>query len=246
MSHWRLEKKYQFLADDLATLDKVFALEGEQITKDPISQVIRINRDGVDYFVKRYRNRYGNKGWRSYLPRPRIKNEWQNLRRFAQWGVPTAEVVAFGMERKHMAFIRGAMVTKGLVNTRDLADLAYHQDERLKNAPWVRMLSQQVADIARTLHERNFSHNDLKWRNLLVDEQDKVYLIDCPTGAFWYGPFLQHRIIKDLACLDKVAKQSLSNTQRVRFYLQYVQRQQLTAQDKKRIRNILNYFAGRE
>lgn len=246
MSRWRLLDKFSFLKDDLASLDKVFALDGQQITKDPISQVIRIERAGTSYYIKRYRNRYGNKSWRSYLPKLRIKNEWQNLNRFAKWGVPTAELVAFGLERKAMAFIRGAVVTREIANTQDLAELANTQDARLKDATWVRHISQQVADITRTLHEHNFSHNDLKWRNILVDDQDKAYLIDCPTGAFWYGPFLQHRIIKDLACLDKVAKNALSQTQRLRFYLQYAKAPRLSAVDKRKVRKILNYFAGRE
>jgi len=45
----------------------------------------------------------------------------------------------------------------------------------------------QVAAITRSLHAHGFAHNDLKWRNLLVDDQPEptVYLIDCPSGAFW-------------------------------------------------------------
>ncbi len=57
---------------------------------------------------------------------------------------------------------------------------------------------------------------------------------------------LRYRIIKDLACLDKVAKYHLSNTQRLRFYLQYCQRAQLNTQDKKQIGKIVRFFEGRE
>jgi hypothetical protein len=51
---------------------------------------------------------------------------------------------------------------------------------------------------------------------------------------------------KDLACLDKVAKQVLSRTQRLRFYLQYRGRQRLNQVDKRRIRQVLRFFEGRE
>jgi hypothetical protein len=44
----------------------------------------------------------------------------------------------------------------------------------------------------------------------------------CPAGTFWWGPFLRYRIVKDLACLDKVAKYHLSRTQRLRFYLNMI------------------------
>ncbi|MNF08441.1 hypothetical protein D3C80_2088680 [compost metagenome] len=57
---------------------------------------------------------------------------------------------------------------------------------------------------------------------------------------------LRYRIVKDLACLDKVAKYKLSRTQRLRFYLQYRGRQRLNAADKRRVRQIVRYFEGRE
>lgn len=243
MSGWRLNAEYQQLTADFGSLEKVFALEGERITRDPISEVIRVEREGTGFYVKRYRRA---KGLRAYLPRPRIKAEWQNLQYFADWGIPTAQIVACGMERKAGAFVRGAMITREIHGTDDLAHLAHHQDRRLKDRHWVNAIGRQVANFTRIMHGHGFVHNDLKWRNILVDGQRRAYLIDCPTGAFWWGPFLQYRIIKDLACLDKVGKYQLSRCQRLRFYLHYVQRDRLTVADKKRIAKIVHFFAGRE
>jgi len=124
--------------------------------------------------------------------------------------------------------------------------MAKDGDARLADPLWVRQLSEQLASATRTLHAHRFAHNDLKWRNLLVDEAGKLYLIDCPSGDFWWGPVLRHRIIKDLACLDKVARCTLSRTQRLRFFLLYRQRARLGADDKALIRKILTYFEGRE
>ncbi len=244
MSSWQLADAYQALQADFGSLETVFALQGERITHDPLSEVIRVNRHGVDYYVKRYRN--AGKGLRRYAARPRIKAEWQNLKRFAKWGIPTAEVIAQGLERKGGAFVRGAMITREVPDSRDLADLANQCSPLLRDRAWIKQVSAQVADAARVMHSHGFTHNDLKWRNLLVDEQAKVYLIDCPAGTFWWGPMLRYRIIKDLACLDKVAKHHLSNTQRLRFYLQYCQRTRLNASDKKQIGKILRFFQGRE
>ncbi|HHX36030.1 MAG TPA: heptose kinase [Gammaproteobacteria bacterium] len=244
MSSWQLAADYQALQADFGSLEQVFALQGERITYDPLSEVIRVKRQGVDYYVKRYRN--AGKGLRRYAARPRIKAEWQNLKRFAKWGIPSAEVVAQGLERKAGAFVRGAMITRGIPNSRDLADLADQASPLLKDSVWVHQVSAQIASATRTMHQHSFTHNDLKWRNLLVDDQAKVYLIDCPAGTFWWGPMLRYRIIKDLACLDKVAKYHLSNTQRLRFYLQYCERSRLNAQDKLQIAKIVRFFEGRE
>jgi len=244
MAGWNLEPAYAALADDFGSLDAVFALQGERLTRDPLSEVIRVQRDGVNYYVKRYVG--AGKGLRRYLGRPRVKSEWQNLKRFAKWGIPTAEVIAWGLERRGAAYDRGALITRELPHTEDLSALALRHDPLLANSTWVATISQQLARYTRTMHERHFTHNDLKWRNLLVDDQSTLFLIDCPNGAFWWGFLLRYRIIKDLACLDKVAKYHLSATQRLRFYLQYRQRPRLSRSDKRRIRQIVSFFEGRE
>jgi RIO-like serine/threonine protein kinase len=96
------------------------------------------------------------------------------------------------------------------------------------------------------MHAHGFVHNDLKWRNLLVDTAGKLYFIDCPSGGFWRGPFLRYRIVKDLACLDKMAKYHLSRTDRLRFYLDYAGKRRLADEDKKIVRKIVRFFEGRE
>lgn len=244
MADWVLDAQYQALSADFGSLDAVFALQGERLTKDPLSEVIRIERDGVRYYVKRYWG--AGKGLRRYIGRPRVKAEWQNLKSFAKWGVPTASIVAYGLEREQGSFARGALITRELDHTEDLALLAKRNDPRLQDRNWVDGLSRQLARATRTLHDHHFTHNDLKWRNLLVDDQAQLFFIDCPTGSFWWGPLLRYRIVKDLACLDKVAKYKLSRSQRLRFYLQYRGCERLNVSDKQCIRRIVGFFEGRE
>ncbi len=244
MAGWTLNPTYAARAAEFASLEAVFALSGERLTSDPLSEVIRIERDGVRYYVKRYWG--AGKGLRRFIGRPRVKAEWQNLKHFAKWGIPTAEIVAYGLERRAGAFLRGALITRELENTCDLAMMAWHGDARLRDAAWVDLISRQLARATRTLHDHHFTHNDLKWRNLLVNEAGELFFIDCPTGSFWWGPLLRYRIDKDLACLDKVASQVLSRSQRLRFFLQYLGRERLSAADKHQARRILKFFEGRE
>ncbi len=227
-----------------ANLKSVFALEGEPIAQDPLSEVIRVERDGLRYYVKRYWS--AGKGLRRHVGRPRVKAEWQNLKYFERWGIPVAPLVAWGLERRAGAFVRGALITLEVPNTMDMAAIASNADPRLFDRRWVGHVSRQVAQATRTLHDHRFAHNDLKWRNLLVNDNGDLFLIDCPSGSFWWGPFLRRRIVKDLACLDKVAKHHLSRTQRLRFYLQYQQRPHLEQSDRVVIDQVLKYFEGRE
>ncbi|MFT3962213.1 lipopolysaccharide kinase InaA family protein [Propionivibrio sp.] len=236
-----------------ADLEQVFSLEGERITQDSLSEVLLLEREGRRYYVKRYSGNGKNarKRWfglRQWLAPPRVKKEWQNLLLFHDWEIPTAQLAAYGLERRCGGFRRGAVVTEEIPNTTDLAKLAQRCDPRLRDRRWVAEVSAQVARIARRMHDLNFVHNDLMWRNLLVTNGDApvVYLIDCPSGRFWWGPFLQHRIVKDLACLDKVGKYHLTRGQRLRFYLDYAGRDRLNAGDKRRVRRIVRFFEGRE
>jgi tRNA A-37 threonylcarbamoyl transferase component Bud32 len=138
------------------------------------------------------------------------------------------------------------MVTEALPNTTDLADLARTGDARLRDSAWVRNVSHQLAMITHTLHAHRFAHNDLKWRNVLVDTDSHVFLIDCPLGRHLHQPFLEPRKRKDLATLDKVAKQALRGSQRLRFFLDYLGKTSLDAADKRSLRTVLRYFEGRE
>lgn len=235
------------------TLADVFALEGETVARDPLSCVLKVRAADRVFYVKRYLGNGKNLrrrwfGLRQWLVRPRVVGEWNNLLAFERWGIPTARLVAYGLERSFGGFRRGALITEEIAGAVDLARLARDAHPCLSDARWVRTVARQVAMITRTLHGHGFTHNDLKWRNLLVAEDDgpRVFLIDCPSGSFWSGPFLDYRIVKDLACLDKVAKYRLSRTQRLRFYLDYVQGDRLSGKDKRRIRKVLRFFDNRE
>ncbi len=246
MSQWQvLPGTDPAAAACFADLDAVFALEGEIVAKDSATRTVRVDINGRRYYVKRYHG-LGKKPLRRVLAKPRVQLEWENLLRFALWGIPTARVVAHGLERQGGLFARGALITEDIPATVDLARLSRGGDARGKSQSWWHGVSAQVADIARRLHARRFVHGDLKWRNLLVDAAGKVFLIDCPSGGFWWPPFLEYRIVKDLACLDKVAKRQLSRTQRLRFYLDYTQNKRLDEADKRRIRQIVGFFAGRD
>lgn len=248
MSKWTLNPEYAAGAsgEHFASLDSVFALEGETITSDPISKVLKVRVGDLYYYVKLYQG--AGKYLRRFIGRPRVRAEWENLLNFRAWGIPTATVLGYGLERRRGRFYRGALITCELVDTDDLADLARSADPRLKNRRWVAHVSQQVAEATRAMHTRGFAHNDLKWRNILVDSQPlaDVFFIDCPSGTFWWGPFLEYRKIKDLACLDKVAKYHLSRTQRLHFYKLYTGRDRLTQADRRKICRILRFFEGRE
>jgi len=233
---WQLTAEFQHLSLLFGSLDDVFALKGEHITSERISDVIRVTHKGTRYYVKRYFK--AGKRMRRFFGKPRVQSEWENLIWFSMQGIPSAEVVAFGMERCCGLFKRGALITREIPDTMDLEEIAKINDPRLADNLWFRTISAQLAYAMRTMHNNQFIHNDLKWRNILVDRQRKLYLIDCPLGGIWRGKFFEYRVCKEFAMLDRVARYKLRNTQRLRFYLQYVDKQRLGEDDKVLLRKL--------
>lgn len=223
-------------AQDSAFADEaaVWALTGAVVSCDAISEVCRVERGGRSYYLKRYRQ--PGKGLRCWLGRSRVCAEWENLRLFRDWGLPVPELVAYGQRWDGDGY-RGAMVTAALPSVQGLDALA----ERLRDPPWREALLQRLARYVAILHRHGFAHGDLNWRNLLVASQGEpeVYFIDCPGGRIWPWPLRRLKIAKDLWLLDKLARQYLSRSQRLRFYLMYRGIARLDGADKRLLRAIV-------
>jgi len=225
-----------------SSLDKVFVLKGETIASDPLSYVIKVQVAGKNYYVKCYTG--AGKGLRRYFGKSRIRSEWENLFFFESLKVPTAEIVAFGEERGFGWFKRGAVITKEIKGTDDLDHFVRENPEITREHQWIEPVIEQVAKATLNLHEAGFAHNDLNWRNILVtiNGAPKIFFIDCPSGKRWIKPLLRFRILKDLAHLDKVGRQLLSRSQRLRFYKKYTGRRKLTQRDRADIKILLDYY----
>lgn len=211
----------------------VWALAGTVVSRDAISDVSRVELDGRSYYLKRYRQ--PGKGLRRWLGRSRVNAEWENLCLFRDWGVPVPELVAYGQRWDGDGY-RGVMVTAALPSVQGLDALA----ERLRDPPWREALLQRLARYVAILHRHGFAHGDLNWRNLLVASQGEpeVYFIDCPGGRIWPWPLRRLKIAKDLWLLDKLARQYLSRSQRLRFYRMYRSIARLDGADKCLLRAI--------
>jgi len=219
--------------------------QGEIISRDPISHVKKITVNDTIYYIKIYHR--NGKGARKHLGRGRIRGEWENLLYFQQLGIPTPRLIAYGHNCYLGQFKLGALITTE-IKSNDLATLAKKNRELFKNKVWLSCVLSQCADYTKRLHEQGFVHWDLKWRNILVstDPIPQVYFFDCPLGRKQYGWLQKRGIVKDLACLDKVAIKTLSRSQRLRFFKLYRGVEQLSSTDKKMVFRILSFFANEE
>lgn len=221
-------------------------VEGCVLSGSLMSRLKKVNLEGRSYYVKIYHS--SGRHLRRYLGRSRVRAEWENLLYFQSIGLPTVRLVAFGEEDGFSGSRKGMLITEEVPNSRDLASLVLENDPLLKNKKWLNEVLDQVAENARLLHRHGFVHGDLKWRNILVnlDGEPHIYFIDCPLGRKYPFFLMERGIVKDLACLDKVAKYHLSVSSRMKFYHRYTHKTKISVQDKRRIGRILQFFHGRE
>lgn len=227
----------------LSDFDRVLSLPVRIVSSDDVAQMGYIELDQA-YYVKVYK--HGGGLLRQLIGLGRFDRELANLQLFARLGIPTPKMISWGKRSSGPLLDKGSFTTIGLQGCHPLSELAQSGKLQQYSVSWLKQVMQQVADYSRRLHDDGFFHVDLKWRNILVDPSGKVYFIDCPSGYHpptWYLP---RAIIKDLACLDKVAKYQLSRSQRLYFYKRYTGTRKLSKADKKRIKRIVNFFKGRE
>jgi tRNA A-37 threonylcarbamoyl transferase component Bud32 len=242
MAAWFVKEEVRNLFPDHAAA--IGAL-GQEINRNWMSRLVRC-RDGDDhYYIKTYMSR--GRGLRRFIGRSRTRAEWENLQAFVAMGIPTADLVAYGESGTSGSYC-GTLITREVRGTSDLATLAGNRHSLLGDRQWRLQIIGRLSESVRKMHGDGFVHNDLKWRNILVDVTDDpaVNIIDCPLGRKMRGPFLVRGRIKDLACLDKIARKQLSKMERLRFYLAYKGENRLSVRDKKEIYRVLRFFEGRE
>lgn len=230
-----------------SSMDEIFKLESTIISKSPQSEIFSHTIEGKTYFVKRY---FRSKGLASWFGFSRLRVEARNQHRFKEMQIPAASVVAYGERSLLSKTLKGVLITEGIENVTELVKIAKGNPEKFQEIRWRNTIISQLAHIVATLHQNRFCHNDLHWRNILIQQKEqnaepKIYLIDCPSGKRLWWPFLYYRKLKDLASLDKLAPIYLTRTQRLKFYLEYRQITKLSNDDKIIIKGVFARKASR-
>lgn len=231
------------LEDSFASMDTCLALQGRQVSKGPSNTVTLHEVNGQTFYMKRF---VPGKRWlRKYFVRSRVRAEWENLLWFQKYGIETPRILAYGEEYDAGKFCRGVLVTSALHGANDMEGLAKSHSDIIFSREKFRIVAKKIAVYTKAMHEKNFTHNDLDWRNILVTDALNVYFFDCPGGRRWVWPFLEYRIVKDLSHLDKIACDCLPLRWRLWFYQQYTGRKKLTKADRVRLQKIARYYDGR-
>ena len=183
---------------------------GIQVSDSKITNCFRIGDDPREtVFFKRYDySRY--KRWRFFLRTGKAMVEARGYHHMQALEIPTLEVVAFSEQRRFGRLISASIVTRGIEGAIDLESYAGDIWPTLPLARQRQVKTDLEAQFRQQLQRawsRGFFHQDLQWRNILVQDargtNPQLVWIDCPRAGYKYLRRQYARLV-DLSTLSRV------------------------------------------
>lgn len=127
--------------------------------------------------------------------------EWRLLATLYDRGLSVPMPVA-ARASLNAGFYRADLITARILNSRTLTD-------RLKDSSLADEVWRSVGRCIRSFHDENVYHADLNANNILLDDQDRVFLIDFDRGGFKSnGPWKRSNLARLERSLNKIAHQT--------------------------------------
>jgi heptose I phosphotransferase len=200
-----LDKKLQSsFADNAPLFDQLMTLSGECFRKLEGRTTERVMVGGKSCFIKQHRG----VGWREIiknllqlrLPVLSAKNEWQALAKLNELGISVPAVLGFGERGWNPAQRESFILMSEVAPVVSLETLCRNWQTSPPSFALKRRLIREVARIARIMHDNGINHRDFYICHFLLDDAQKLFLIDLHRAAIRKKVPLRWRI-KDLAGL---------------------------------------------
>ena len=236
-----LRKEWDFLAPyDLPT-------EDIKVRSAVFVREVSLGQQPTEAYIKIYASK--KHPFERLLRRSRSQNEVRNLLFFGSIGIPTPQILAWGEKRNSIGrVVQDFIITEAVKDTLQLdafIQAVYpSQDDPTHRLPRIE-IARQLGGWTRKMHDHNFIHEDLKWRNILARPQrgnTDLYWIDCPKGSFKKsGALMDRKKLKDCATLDKLARIQCSKEERTEFIKAYLGNHATPLQVQKLCKDIEDY-----
>lgn len=139
------------------------------------------NKDQKHHWVLRHYYRGGLIGkiindsyWFTSLKSTRAAKEFTLLAQMQTLALPAPKPIAYRITR-HSLFYRADLLTSRIENAQDL--VAILSKQAVSASLW-----QRIGAVIKRFHDHNIYHHDLNAHNILINEQDEVFLIDFDQG----------------------------------------------------------------
>jgi serine/threonine protein kinase len=189
---WYVRKPY--LNDALRTIlcDPEAFLRQSKLLKQSRTSVVGAGHGVV---VKQYNIRRLSRLLKDLFRPSRAVNAYHKAYHLEIAGIPTARPIAAREKRCCRLLLRSWFVMEELPNVHDLSQ--WTGDYKLG--------AQRVRELVARLHERGFSHRDLKLTNIVLDAEARPFLVDL-EGVQFVGEVTPERAAADLERLARAAE----------------------------------------
>lgn len=189
--------------------DQVMALQGDCYRQLEGRKTQRIMLGEKSYFIKQHEG----VGWKEIvknllqgrLPVLSAKNEWVAIQKLNSLGISVPIIAGYGKDGINPAYLKSFVLMEELTNIISLETLCQTWNKHPPEFRFKKKLIEEVAHIARTLHENGINHRDFYICHFLLEknapiENMKLFLIDLHRAAV-RSVTPERWIIKDLAGL---------------------------------------------
>ncbi len=202
--------------------------------------------------VRDYVESYGWRFWKR-LRASKSKREYHNYEYMRRIGVPCPGGLEFEDHRNALGLLTYSSISmEKLADTTDIRYLMCLDEyaEIRANRRFRLAVSGQIAHWVRVMHENDFFHLNLNFRNVLVQrdqlEEPRIYFIDV-TSCIIRPTAVRRRylVVKELAFLYKDARKWCTQREQLHFLHVYLQRRKLTAADRRLAAEVRAYANGK-
>ncbi|MCP4474585.1 MAG: lipopolysaccharide core heptose(I) kinase RfaP [Gammaproteobacteria bacterium] len=201
-------------------------IEGQAYREMSQRCTLRFSRNKRNFFVKQH---FGV-GWGEIckellqlrLPVISAASEWYATQRLQALGIATIEVVGYGRRGWNPARIESFLLSKELTGCISLQDWG---EQQFAGVASKHVVTVQLAEISRTLHQHGINHRDYYFCHLwLHKQQQKLYVMDLHRAQMRRRSTPQRWLIKDLAGLHFSSLDfAITRRDRLRFLKHYFQ-----------------------
>jgi hypothetical protein len=237
----------------LTSIDTVFSFNaGKNLSKNNLAGFrsriqFETSSPSVTFFLKRYDKPSLLTQFKNWLSHRKIITcslcDLEPAKKLIQFGINTPKTIAYGQERGILFEKRSFIITEKIPDAQSLEKKLpsyFYAPPAQENIRLRKTFIAQLASFVQKFHQTGYRHRDLYLAHIFHSDSHRFYLIDL---ARCFKPILsaERFRLKDVTQLYYSAPAKyFSNTDRLRFYLNYSSRTKLTDGDKSFIRSIIN------
>jgi len=132
------------------------------------------------------------------LEHTRAFREWRLLRELFDRNMPVPRPVAAYVSREGLSY-RASLITACIQNSQSLASMI--SGGLVREFHW-----QSIGNTLRCFHDESVNHMDLNAHNILIDEQQRIFIVDFDKGGFRRdGAWKKNNVDRLLRSLRKIS-----------------------------------------